>query len=129
MLDVRRAPYAFLAPFLIVFAVFWCWPLVQSVLLSFQNTRVYPWTFDPMVNWRRLLIDRAFQNALWNTLLVLAVQVPFMLALADKGWQAACSEDPHLLAGLNVHAGKLTNYAVGRALGIDVTSPGLAVKG
>ena len=55
--------------------------------------------------------------------------MPYMLALADKGWQAACSEDPHLLAGLNVHAGKLTNYAVGRALGIDVTSPGLAVKG
>ena len=55
--------------------------------------------------------------------------MPHMLALADKGWQAACSEDPHLLAGLNVHAGKLTNYAVGRALGIDVTSPGLAVKG
>ncbi|MCK5933825.1 MAG: sugar ABC transporter permease [Fulvimarina manganoxydans] len=82
MLDVRRAPYAFLAPFLIVFAVFWCWPLVQSVLLSFQNTRVYPSVFDLTVNWRRLLIDRAFQNALWNTLLVLAVQVPFMLALA-----------------------------------------------
>jgi alanine dehydrogenase len=55
--------------------------------------------------------------------------MPFMLALADKGWQQACADDPHLLNGLNVHAGKLTYYAVGKALGLDVTSPQLVIKG
>ncbi|MDX8346660.1 alanine dehydrogenase [Cognatiyoonia sp. IB215446] len=54
--------------------------------------------------------------------------MPFMLALADKGWRQACEDDPHLLNGLNVHAGKLTYYAVGKALGIDVLSPSLALK-
>jgi alanine dehydrogenase len=54
--------------------------------------------------------------------------MPFMLALADKGWRQACEDDPHLLAGLNVHAGRLTYYAVGKALGIDVLSPALALK-
>ncbi len=54
--------------------------------------------------------------------------MPFMLALADKGWRKACEDDPHLLAGLNTHAGKLTYYAVGKALGIDVLSPALALK-
>jgi len=54
--------------------------------------------------------------------------MPFMLALADRGWKKACEDDPHLLNGLNVHAGKLTYYAVGKALGIDVTSPALALK-
>ncbi|MEX0319962.1 MAG: alanine dehydrogenase [Ruegeria sp.] len=54
--------------------------------------------------------------------------MPFMLALADKGWKQACQDDPHLLAGLNVHAGQLTYYAVGKALGIDVVSPGVVVK-
>ncbi len=54
--------------------------------------------------------------------------MPFMLALADKGWRQACEEDEHLLNGLNVHAGKLTYYAVGKALGIDVLAPGLALK-
>ena len=44
--------------------------------------------------------------------------MPFMLALADKGWKRACAEDRHLLAGLNVHAGKLTYGAVGAALGL-----------
>jgi alanine dehydrogenase len=54
--------------------------------------------------------------------------MPFMLALADKGWKQACEDDPHLLNGLNVHAGQLTYYAVGKALGIDVLSPQLALK-
>ncbi len=54
--------------------------------------------------------------------------MPYMLALADKGWRKACEEDPGLLEGLNTHAGHLTNYAVGKALGIDVLSPTLALK-
>ena len=54
--------------------------------------------------------------------------MPFMLALADKGWRQACEDDAHLLAGLNVHAGHLTYFAVGKALGMDVLSPTLALK-
>ena len=42
--------------------------------------------------------------------------MPFMLALANKGWRQACADDPHLKAGLNVHAGQLTYAAVGEAL-------------
>ncbi len=45
--------------------------------------------------------------------------LPFLLALADRGWREACRADPHLLAGLNVHAGHLTYAAVGEALGMD----------
>ncbi|MCW9044356.1 MAG: alanine dehydrogenase [Pseudopelagicola sp.] len=54
--------------------------------------------------------------------------MPFLLALADKGWRKACEDDPHLLNGLNVHAGQLTYYAVGKALGLDVISPTVALK-
>lgn len=49
--------------------------------------------------------------------------MPFMLALADKGWKKACADDPHLKAGLNTHAGKLTYAAVGEALGLDCITP------
>ncbi len=55
--------------------------------------------------------------------------MPFLLALANKGWKQACMDDPHLMNGLNVHAGQLTYYAVGKALGLDVVSPALVVKG
>ena len=55
--------------------------------------------------------------------------MPFMLALANKGWKKACADDPHLKAGLNVHAGKLTYAAVGEALKMDFISADDAIKG
>ncbi len=54
--------------------------------------------------------------------------MPFMIALADKGWKQACADDPHLLNGLNVHAGKLTYAAVGEALGLPSISGSEALK-
>jgi len=54
-----------------------------------------------------------------STLALGNATMPFMLALADKGWKQACTDDPHLLAGLNTHKGKLTYAAVGAALGLD----------
>ncbi|HYM04860.1 MAG TPA: alanine dehydrogenase [Stellaceae bacterium] len=44
--------------------------------------------------------------------------LPFALALADKGWRKALAEDPHLRAGLNIHAGHVTHAAVARDLGL-----------
>lgn len=43
--------------------------------------------------------------------------LPFALALADKGYKKALSDDVHLREGLNVHKGKLTYKAVAEALG------------
>ncbi|MGA0542032.1 alanine dehydrogenase [Neotabrizicola sp. VNH66] len=54
--------------------------------------------------------------------------LPFLLALADKGWRRACAEDRHLMAGLNVHAGRLTYAAVGAALNLPVIAPEEALK-
>jgi alanine dehydrogenase len=42
--------------------------------------------------------------------------LPFVLALADKGWRRAAREDEHLRAGLNIAAGKVTHRAVADAL-------------
>ncbi len=55
-----------------------------------------------------------------STLALGNATLPFLLALADKGWRKACADDRHLLAGLNTHAGHLTYAAVGKALGLDV---------
>jgi alanine dehydrogenase len=44
--------------------------------------------------------------------------LPFTLALADKGYRQAMLDNPHLLAGLNVHKGELTYRAVSDALGV-----------
>jgi alanine dehydrogenase len=55
-----------------------------------------------------------------STLALGNATMPFMLALADKGWRQACANDKHLLAGLNTHAGRLTYEAVGVALNLPV---------
>lgn len=49
--------------------------------------------------------------------------LPFIVALADKGYRRAMAEDPHLLAGLNVHHGRITHKAVASALGLDYFPP------
>lgn len=67
-------------------------------------------------------VARTATQALGNATL------PFLLALADKGWKLACAEDPHLKAGLNVHAGHLTYPAVGAALGLQVLGADAALK-
>ncbi len=45
--------------------------------------------------------------------------LPFVIALAEKGWRGALRDDPHLRDGLNVHAGQVAYAAVARDLGLD----------
>lgn len=45
--------------------------------------------------------------------------LPFILALADKGYARALADNPHLMAGLNVFKGRITYKAVSDALGVD----------
>ncbi|MAF83448.1 MAG: alanine dehydrogenase [Gammaproteobacteria bacterium] len=47
------------------------------------------------------------------------ITLPFVRALADKGWQRACADDPHLANGINVHAGEIRHPAVVAALSTD----------
>ena len=59
--------------------------------------------------------------------------LPFILALAGKGWRQAMLDDPNLAAGLNVDAGRVTHQAVAQAFGLhhtavgDVLAPAAAV--
>ncbi len=49
--------------------------------------------------------------------------LPFVLALADKGVARALAEDPHLMNGLNVADGKITEPSVAEALGLTYHDP------
>ena len=55
--------------------------------------------------------------------------LPFILALADKGPEAAMTEDPHLLDGLNVYKGRISHPAVAAALGVQRVDPRKLLKG
>ena len=56
------------------------------------------------------------------------VTLPFVLALADKGWRRALGEDPHLRNGLNVHEGQVTHRAVAEALKLKFTPAEAALR-
>jgi alanine dehydrogenase len=60
-------------------------------------------------------VARTSTQALTNATL------PFVMALAGKGWRQSMQDDPHLAEGLNIHAGHVTHPAVARALGLRHT--------
>ena len=62
------------------------------------------------------------------TLALTNATLPFVLALADKGIGRALHADPHLCAGLNVHAGLITHQAVARDVGAPYVPPLEALK-
>ena len=53
--------------------------------------------------------------------------LPYVLALADEGYRDAMRRNPHLMAGLNVHEGLVTNKPVAEALGYAYRNPASAI--
>ena len=58
-----------------------------------------------------------------STLALTHATLPFIQALADKGWQDAIKDDKYLMNGLNIHAGQVTNRAVAEALDYAYVNP------
>ena len=55
--------------------------------------------------------------------------LPFVLALADRGWRRALGDDPHLGQGLNVCHGRVVHPAVAGALGLPAMPLAAALAG
>ncbi|MFT7765762.1 alanine dehydrogenase [Clavibacter tessellarius] len=55
--------------------------------------------------------------------------LPYVIALAEKGWKRALAEDPALALGLNVHDGHVTNSHVAAALDMPLTPVAEALAG
>lgn len=55
-----------------------------------------------------------------STLALTNATLPYALALAEKGWKAACLEDRALKLGVNAVAGQITHPHVAEAFGMDV---------
>jgi multiple sugar transport system permease protein len=78
-----RAALLFLAPSLLILAVFVFWPIVQSVVLSLHNWRfgeqAQEWV--GFVNYETMWADRRFWNAFNNTVYFTVLFVPFGIAI------------------------------------------------
>jgi multiple sugar transport system permease protein len=75
--------YLFVAPIIILFGVFRVAPSAQTLLYSVYRVELLRgrFTFIGLDNFRELLVDRAFQQATWNTLVYVLVIVPVSAAL------------------------------------------------
>jgi alanine dehydrogenase len=63
-----------------------------------------------------------------STMALTNATLPFALTIANKGVIKALLEDEHLLAGLNVAAGKITYKPVADVLGYDFVDPTIALN-
>ena len=57
-----------------------------------------------------------------STIALTNATLPYVTALANKGYRKALQDDPHLAEGLNVHAGHITYKAVSDALKLSYRS-------
>jgi len=83
----RLAPYLFISPFLVVFAVFGVWPIIKSLVLSLYATSgPKDVVFVGLKNYRFLLSDGDFHTAVKNTIVFafwsVVLQLPLALGLA-----------------------------------------------
>lgn len=72
-LDVKGAPYAFIAPFFVVFAAFSFYPLIYTSWISLHRVELASLDFMEWVgfdNYLALVRDERFWNALGNTITI-----------------------------------------------------------
>ena len=85
-LDERVSPYLLISPFFVIFAVFGIFPLLYTAYVSLTNRNLLDPTYEfvGLENYRQLLTDSYFWNAVTNTLgiWVLSTLPQLLLALA-----------------------------------------------
>src|ERR1043166_9087311 len=71
-------PYALLAPTVIFLAVFFAWPMIQALVLAFQDSSG-AWSLAPV---QRMTGDLRFGEAIKLTLIFAGVVIPLQTVLA-----------------------------------------------
>jgi cellobiose transport system permease protein len=83
-LDVKASPYLYILPFFVIFGIFGAFPLVYTGWVSLHEwgllEEAHP--FIGLANYRELLADPYFWNALLNTLQILVLSTVPQLLLA-----------------------------------------------
>lgn len=83
----KVAPYVFVLPFIIIFLLFWSYPLAHSFIMSFQERMLGQdpkWIGD--ANYAKLLTDQVFLKAIKNSVVYMAgtlvLLIPFPMLFA-----------------------------------------------
>lgn len=74
--------WSFILPAALLLVIFNFYPMFQALLMSLQKGKGVNVNWNGINNYARILKDRTFRQALFNTFFYLIVQVPIMLVLA-----------------------------------------------
>lgn len=81
----KAAPYVFVLPFVIVFLVFFLYPLISAVIMSFQQVRGGNSTWVGLKNYQTLLnpiFYKSLKNSIFYTIVTLCLMIPIPMLLA-----------------------------------------------
>lgn len=82
----KIAPYVFVLPFVALFLTFFAYPIIRTILMSFQRVRFNQIDFVGLDNYIRLANSSSFpiaiRNSLTYTVLTLLILIPFPIILA-----------------------------------------------
>lgn len=81
----KLAPYVFVGPFIITFLLFFLYPVISSIIMSFQEVLPGKTTFVGLYNFKHLFLDdfkQAVFNSIIYTLITCAVLVPLPIVFA-----------------------------------------------
>ena len=74
--------WRFIIPAALMIVIFSFYPMVQAFWISMQKGVAQNLTFNGFKNYSRILKDKVFRQAMYNTFVYLIIQVPIMLTLA-----------------------------------------------
>lgn len=83
----KVAPYVFVLPFVLSLLIFWAYPLVSGIVMSFQKINFGNRTFVGLQNYQKLVQDKFFGVAVMNSVeymlltLLLLIPIPLLLAV------------------------------------------------
>ena len=83
----KIAPYVFVLPFVLSLLIFWLYPLVSGIVMSFQEVNFGVTSWVGASNYQKLAKDSVFSTAVTNSVaymaltLLLMVPIPMVLAV------------------------------------------------
>ncbi|WP_301624907.1 carbohydrate ABC transporter permease [Paenibacillus apis] len=81
-LKAAAVGWSFVILAVLMIVVFYFYPMIQALMLSFQTGTGANLSFNGIDNYKRLFTDSMFRTAVKNTFIYLIVQVPMMVLLA-----------------------------------------------
>ena len=82
----KVAPYIFVLPFVLILAVFFIYPIISTIVMSFQSVNINDIRFIGLENYRELAANStlpiAVRNSVTYTIFTLLILIPFPVILA-----------------------------------------------